>query len=90
MCIGYSEELKRWYHPTRIAMASLNFYFYLPREKALGNLGPLVTWSLDYAKAYRASSHEKEARHIKAQVMQFFYSGTNVCSHEDEERLIVS
>ncbi|RAO70029.1 uncharacterized protein BHQ10_006041 [Talaromyces amestolkiae] len=49
----------------------------------------LVTWSLNYAKAYRASSREKEARHIEVQVVQLFYlhrapieSGTIFGSHE--------
>lgn len=55
----------------------------------------LVTWSLDYAKAYRASSCEKEARLIEAKVMQLFYfhcapaePGTKLCSLEG--RLVVS
>lgn len=63
-----------------------------PEEKLLEIL---VTWSLDYAKAYRASSREKEARLIEAKVMQLFYlhcapaeSGSKLCSHEG--RLIVS
>lgn len=50
----------------------------------------LVTWSLDYAKANRAFSCEKEARRIEAQVMQLFAErSTKFCAHE-EGRLIVS
>ncbi|GAM33693.1 hypothetical protein TCE0_013r00788 [Talaromyces pinophilus] len=59
----------------------------------------LVNWSLDYAKAYRASSSSREdaARYIEAQVMQLFFSAEssrttttrNFYAHEGR-RVIVS